>query len=318
MEKSSNPAVAVAKVAGTIPAARAHRRRRSDAGVAFLFLLPNILGFVLFSVVPIVATFALSLFDWPLIRPPSFAGLANYITLFTKDTVFGQVVLNTLYYVAVYVALNLIVSLTFASWIAKNARGYALFRAALFISTMVPPVAIALIWQWIYNPVFGLLNAVLAAIGIQGPNWTGNTNWGMISLILMSVWELFGYNMFIFIAGIQGIPEQLYEAARLDGAGRWQKFWYITLPMLSPIIFFGTTLTLITSFQTFDQVFVLTNGGPGNATTILGLYIYNNAFRFFRMGYGATVSVVMFAMILAVTLIQFALQRKWVYYETER
>lgn len=309
---------AASAASGGTTLARVRRRRRGDAGVALLFLLPNILGFVLFSVIPILATFGLSLFDWPLIRPPRFAGLQNYIALFTRDVVFGQVVLNTLTYVGVYVALNLVVSLLFATWLAKNGRGYPLFRAALFLSTMVPPVAIALIWQWIYNPVFGLLNEALAAIGIHGPNWTGDTHWGMISLIVMSVWELFGYNMFIFIAGIQGIPEQLYEAAHLDGAGRLQKFWYITLPMLSPIIFFGTTLTLITSFQTFDQVFVLTNGGPGNATTILGLYIYNNAFRFFRMGYGATVSVIMFAMILGVTLIQFALQRKWVYYETER
>ncbi len=290
----------------------------SEGWVAFLFLLPNLAGFFLFILVPIVATFGLSLFQWPLIRPPKFIGIRNYIQLFSPGSAFGQVLVNTLYYVGVYVALNLVVSLAAAVWLAKKRPGQSFFRAAFFLPVLVTPVAIALIWQWIYSPQNGLLNTALRMFGVTGPNWTGDTRWAMLSLIIMSVWELFAYNMFIFIAGIQGIPNDLYEAAYLDGAGSWTRFWKITLPMLSPIIFFGTTMTLITSFQTFDQVFVLTAGGPGDATNILGLFVYNNAFQYFRMGYGASVAVITFALILGVTVVQFLFQNRWVYYESVR
>jgi multiple sugar transport system permease protein len=309
------------KVVGSVTAVGApltRRRQHSDGRVAFLFLLPNVAGFLLFILVPILATFGLSLFNWPLIRPPTFIGIENYIQLFAHDLAFGQVLLNTLYYVLVYVALNLVVSLTFAVWLSKERAGQGFFRAAFFLPVLVSPVAIALIWQWIYSPTYGLLNWILSFAGIHGPNWTGDTRWAMPSLILMSVWELFAYNMFIFIAGIQGIPNQLFEAAYLDGAGGWTRFWRITLPMISPIVFFGMTLTLITSFQTFDQVFVLTGGGPGEATDILGLFVYNNAFQYFKMGYGASVAVITFVLILVVTLIQFLAQNKWVYYESAR
>lgn len=299
-----------------------HRRRRGtgnrEGGVAFLFLLPNVAGFVFFILIPIVATFGLSLFNWPLIRPPHFVGITNYIQLFTSDPAFGQVFFNTIYYVLVYVALNLVFSLAFAVWLAKPRIGQNVFRAAFFLPVLVPPVAIALVWQWIYNPTYGLLNWFLAFFGVHGPNWTGDTHWAMPSLIIMSVWELFAYNMFIFIAGIQGIPNDLYEAAFLDGAGGWARFFRITLPMLSPIIFFGMTMTLITSFQTFDQVFVLTGGGPGESTNILGLFVYNNAFQYFKMGYGAAVAVITFALILVVTVAQFIFQNRWVYYESAR
>jgi len=290
----------------------------SEGWVAFLFLLPNLAGFLLFILVPIIATFGLSLFQWPLIRAPKFIGIRNYLQLFTADSGFGRVLLNTLYYVIVYVALNLVVSLATAVWLAKKRPGQNIFRAAFFLPVLVTPVAIALIWQWIYNPSYGLLNFALHAFGITGPNWTGDTRWAMPALIFMSVWELFAYNMFIFIAGIQGIPVDLHEAAFLDGAGAWMRFWRITLPMLSPIIFFGTTMTLITSFQTFDQVFILTNGGPGEATNILGLFVYNNAFQYFRMGYGASIAVLTFLLILTVTIVQFLFQNKWVYYESVR
>lgn len=294
------------------------RRRKSDAGVAAIFLLPNLIGFLLFILLPIVGTFGLSLFQWPLIRPPHFIGIANYVQLLTRDPVFGEVLLNTLYYVFAYVALNLAVSLTLAVSLSRRRPGQNFFRAAFFLPVLVPPVAIALIWQWIYSPTYGLLNWFLGLFTVHGPNWTGDTRWAMPSLILMSVWELFGYNMFIFIAGIQGIPVDLYEAAFLDGASSWTRFWKITLPMLSPIVFFGMTMTLITSFQTFDQVYVLTGGGPGDATDLLGLSVYNNAFQYFKMGYGATIAVITFALILVVTLIQFKFQNRWVYYESAR
>ena len=295
----------------------AHRRRKTDAGVAFFFILPNLLGFLVFLLLPILATLGLSLFDWPIIRSPTFIGLANFVQLFTADPAFGRVVLNTFVFVAAYVSVNVILALGFAVWVTSVRAGSSVFRSTLYLPVLVTPVAIAMIWQWIYAPRFGLLNWLLGRIGIAGPNWLGSTEWAMSALVLMTVWQLFAQNMFIFVAGLQGIPVSLYEAAEIDGARKWGRFIHITLPMLSPILFFGITITLITSFQTFDQVFVLTQGGPGEATNILGLYVYANAFRYFKMGYGASVAVVLFVIVLVITTLQFRGQKRWVYYESE-
>jgi multiple sugar transport system permease protein len=294
-----------------------HRRRTSDAGVAFLFILPNVLGFLVFLLLPILATLGLSLFDWPIMRPPTFIGFSNFVQLFSADPAFGRVVRNTFVFVGSYVAVNVVVALAFAVWVTSIRAGSSVFRSILYLPVLVTPVAISMIWQLIYAPRFGLLNWVLGKAGINGPNWLGSMDWAMVALVLMTVWQLFAQNMFIFVAGIQGIPVTIYEAAEIDGARRWSRFIHITLPMLSPILFFGITLTLITSFQTFDQVFVLTQGGPGDATNILGLYVYNNAFRYFRMGYGAAVAVVIFVIVLIITMLQFRGQRRWVYYESE-
>jgi multiple sugar transport system permease protein len=294
-----------------------HRRRKSDAGVAFLFILPNVLGFLVFLLLPILATLGLSLFDWPIMRPPTFIGFSNFVQLFSADPAFGRVVRNTFVFVGSYVAVNVVVALAFAVWVTSIRAGSSVFRSILYLPVLVTPVAISMIWQLIYAPRFGLLNWVLGKAGINGPNWLGSMDWAMVALVLMTVWQLFAQNMFIFVAGIQGIPVTIYEAAEIDGARRWARFIHITLPMLSPILFFGITLTLITSFQTFDQVFVLTQGGPGDATNILGLYVYNNAFRYFRMGYGAAVAVVIFVIVLIITMLQFRGQRRWVYYESE-
>jgi multiple sugar transport system permease protein len=295
---------------------RATSRRRGDAGIALLFLLPNLSGFFVFLLLPILATLGLSLFNWPIIQPPKFIGLANFRQMFTADPAFGHVVVNTLVFVFAYVSANVVIALGFAAWLSSIGRGSTLFRSLLYLPVLVTPVAVAMIWQWIYAPRFGLLNWVLGLLGIRGPNWLGSTDWAMAGLVIMCVWQLFAQNMFIFIAGIQAVPATYYEAAKIDGANAWGRFIHVTLPMLSPVLFFGITMTLITSFQTFDQVFVLTLGGPGDATNILGLYVYSNAFRFFRMGYGATVAVVLFALVLFVTILQFWGQRHWVYYES--
>ncbi|MCL6632571.1 MAG: sugar ABC transporter permease [Alicyclobacillus herbarius] len=291
------------------------RKRRSAARVAFWFLLPNLIGFICFTLLPIVMALGLSLFKWSLTSPPEFVGLSNYVTLFVHDVLFGQVLFHTVYYVAVYVTLNLVVSLSFAVWLNRKIKGIQVFRAVLFLPVLVPPVAISMVWQWLYNPDYGLIDSVLKSLGLSGPNWLGNEHWAMPALVLMSVWEQFGYNMLIFLAGLQSVSRDLLEAAAIDGAGRWRRFWRIQLPMISPSVFFGMVMTLITSFQTFDQVFVLTNGGPGDATDVLGLYIYNNAFNYFKIGYGSTIAVVMFLIIMIVTMIQLRLQKRWVHYE---
>lgn len=292
------------------------RRRKTDAGVALLFLLPNLLGFLAFMLLPMAATLGLSLFDWPIIRAPTFVGLRNFTELFGTDPVFGRVVRNTFVYVITYVSANVIVALALAVWVTSVRAGSSVFRSVLYLPVLVSPVAIAMVWQWIYAPRFGLINWLLSRVGVTGPNWLGSTRWAMGALVVMTVWQLFAQNMFIFVAGLGGISVSLYEAAEIDGARPWRRFLNITLPMLSPILFFGITMTLITSFQTFDQVYVLTQGGPGEATNILGLYVYSNAFRYFKMGYGASVAVVLFAIVLAITVAQFRGQRRWVYYDS--
>jgi len=294
---------------------RMRRLRIKKQREAYLFLLPNIAGFLLFTLFPLVFAIGLSFFKWSLLTPPIFNGLSNYVQLFTRDSVFRQVLSNTLYFVFVYVPLNLVIALGIAVWLASRIRWKGLFRTIMFLPVLTPGVAVAIVWMLMYNRS-GIINVGLKSLfHIQGPDWLTSSVWAMPAIILMSLWYNFGYNMLIFSAGLQSIPQQLYEAAALDGSRRWSKFWHITLPMLSPSVFFALVMTLITSFQVFDQAFILTGGGPGASTTTLVLYTYQNGFSFFHMGYGATISTVLFLLIMAVTLGQFALQKKWVHYE---
>ncbi len=305
----------VADVEVQLARKRMRRSRIKKQGGAYLFLLPNIAGFLLFTLFPLVFAIGLSFFKWSLLTPPVFNGLSNYVQLFTRDSVFRQVLSNTLFFVFVYVPLNLVIALGIAVWLASRIRWKGLFRIIMFLPVLTPGVAVAIVWMLMYNRS-GIINVGLKSLfHIQGPDWLTSSVWAMPAIILMSLWYNFGYNMLIFSAGLQAIPQQLYEAAALDGSRRWSKFWHITLPMLSPSVFFALVMTLITSFQVFDQAFILTGGGPGASTTTLVLYTYQNAFSFFHMGYGATISTVLFFLIMAVTLGQFALQKKWVYYE---
>lgn len=299
----------------TLKKRRMRRLRWREQGIAYLFLAPNILGFLFFTLFSLVAAFGLSFFRWSLLTAPEFNGIGNYIQLFTVDPVFHQVLLNTLYFVFGYVPLNIVISLGVAVWLSGPIRAKNIFRIIMFIPVMTPGVAVALVWLLMYDPS-GIINATLLALfHIHGPNWLASSTWAMPAVILMSLWYGFGYNMLVFSAGLQSIPQHLYEAAAIDGAKRWHRFWSITLPLLSPSIFFGLVLTLITSFQVFDQVYILTGGGPGIDTTTLVLYTYQNGFVYYHMGYAATVSSVLFVLIMLVTIGQFLLQKKWVYYE---
>jgi multiple sugar transport system permease protein len=281
----------------------------------YLFLLPNIIGFFAFTAMPVVASIIMSFFNWPLLESPKFVGLENYINLFAGDDLFGKVLLNTVYYVVVLLPLNLIVSLGFAVWLHSISKGSLFFRVLFFMPVLAPMVASALIWKWLYQPDYGLINGALETIGIQGPNWIGDPNYAMLSIIIMSVWVGFGYNMVIFLAGLQGIPDTLYEAANIDGAGKWTRFWKITLPMLSPTLFFGIIMTVISSFQVFDQAYIMTEGGPLNSTNTIVYYIYQNGFMYFKMGYASAIAWVLFAIIFIVTFIQMRMQKKWVHCE---
>jgi multiple sugar transport system permease protein len=313
----------MAQVATTAARPAAHRRggfsplRRQETVAGYLFLLPNILGFLVFSSVPVFATFTISLLDWDLIRAPRFVGIDNYVKLLTDDAMFRRVLWNTAYYVVGTVPAGVILSLLLALAMNTNVRGIAIYRAIFFIPVISASVAVAVMWRWLYNTDFGLINLLLTSVGLKAVPWLSSTAWAMPAVILMAIWKNLGYNMLIFLAGLQSIPAHLHEAAAIDGANSVQRFRHITLPLLAPTTFFVLVISMIGSFQVFDLAFVLTKGGPGDATNTIVMYIYNQAFQFFHMGYAASIAWVLFAIIFAITLLQHQLQKRWVHYEHE-
>ncbi len=290
------------------------RRKSSEALLAYLFLLPTLLGLLFFSLGPVIAGFLISFTNWNIFLAPQWIGLDNYQTLLTQDLP-RKVFSNTLYYTLVNVPLNMAVALGMALLLNLRLRGVSFYRAVYFLPVVSSTVAASLIWTWLYSPNFGPINYFLGEIGIKGPPWLASTTWAMPAVIIMSVWKGFGTNMLIFLAGLQGIPQELIEASMIDGANRWQRFWRITWPLLTPTTFFVLVISCIASFQVFEQVFVMTEGGPAYATSVMGLFIYLNAFRYNNMGYAAAAAYILFALILAITLAQLKLQRRWTHYE---
>jgi multiple sugar transport system permease protein len=287
----------------------------SKSSTVFAFLLPNGLGFLGFTLLPLLASLVLSFFSWPVLGQHKFIGLDNYLRLFFKDPVFFRVFLNTLYFVVGYVPLNLIFAVAIAVWLNSNIRGGKIFRLIFFLPVFTPMVANALVWRLLLTP-HGVVDYVLSVFHVPSPNWLGSEHLAMPAMILMSIWQGFGYNMLVFSAGLRSIPRPLYEAAAIDGAKPWTRFWKITLPMLTPSIFFGMVMTFITSFQVFVQPYVLTAGGPGVSTTTVVYYLYNNGFQYFKMGYASAVGWVLFAVVMAATALQFGFQRRLVHYES--
>jgi len=286
---------------------------REEERAFYLFISPWIIGFILFGAGPIVASAVISLTDWSLLSDPKWIGLTNYRTMI-DDPLFGITLRNTLYYAFVSVTLGVVVSFVLALLLNQKVWGITFFRTVFYLPSVVAGIAVALLFVNIFNPDFGLLNYALAKIGIQGPGWLVSPQWAMPALIIMSLWGA-GGAMVIYLAGLQSIPEHLYEAAALDGAGSWRKFWHITVPMMSPVIFFNLIVGFITSLQAFVLIFVMTNGGPANATLVYGLYLYRNAFEFFNMGYASAMAWVLFIVIILITAAQFKLAQRWVYYE---
>jgi len=288
--------------------------RRAEGRWALLFLAPSLIGFLLFTAFPVVAALLLSVARWDLMTAPALIGLGNYAQAM-KDPLFWRVLLNTIYYTLATVPLGIIVSLAFAVALNEPIRGRLGLRAVYFMPVISSTVAVAMVWRWIYNPDFGLLNYVLSLLHLPTPGWLTSTTWAMPAIIIMSVWKDLGYGVVIFLAGLQGIPQHLYDAAAVDGASRWQQFWGITLPLLTPTTFFASVVYGINSFQVFGQVYMMTQGGPNYATSTMVYYIYVNAFQFFKMGYASALSWILFAFIFAFTLVQMRYQRTWVHYE---
>lgn len=280
-----------------------------DGTWAFLLLLPNLLGFFIFTLFPVIGTFVIGFTDWNMAGKMNWIGLDNYKTLIGDDT-FHKVFWNTLYYSAVSVPLGMVISLFLAVFLNQKLKFMRFYRAAFFMPVISSFVAVAVIWQWIYNPDYGLLNYFLSWFGISGPSWLSSSVWAMPAIIMTTVWKNLGYNMLIFLAGLQGIPESYYEAADMDGAKWYTKFRHITVPLLSPTTFFVTVTSIIGSFQVFDAVYLMTQGGPARATSVLVHYIYQTAFQYLEMGYASAMAYVLFILVLIITLIQFARQRK--------
>ncbi|GAA5064583.1 multiple sugar transport system permease protein [Thermocatellispora tengchongensis] len=299
-------------------AGAARRRRpgplaRREARSFYLFVSPWVVGFVLFGGGPIAASAVISLTDWSLLSSPSFVGLDNYVKL-VEDPVFYTALGNTLYFAAASVGLGVVSTLALALLLNLPLRGIAVFRTIFYLPSVVSGIATALLWVNILHPDFGMINYLLGLAGVQGPGWLTSEEWAIPALVLMSVWGA-GNTIVIYLAGLQGIPRSLYEAAMIDGAGWWRRLWHITVPMLSPVVFFNVVTGFIASLQAYVLVLVMTEGGPANATLLLGLYVYRQAFEYFDMGYAAALSWALFAIIIAVTLVQFRLARRWVHYE---
>jgi multiple sugar transport system permease protein len=286
---------------------------RREAAWAYLFIAPQMVGLIAFALLPTVAVVALSFTQWDLIRPIQWVGLANYHSQFS-DPLFWQALLHTIYFTVVSIPITMLIALAVALALNRKIALRAWYRAAFFMPVVTSTVAVAIVWSWLFNPDFGLINTLLSYIGISGPQWLASLTWAMPSIIIVSVWQSFGYGMVIFLAGLQGIPAHLYEAAQIDGAGRWQQFRHVTLPMLSPTTFFLFVTGVISSFQVFNQIYIMTGGGPADVTRVLVYQIYELAFQLFKFGDASVVTVVLFAIILAVTLIQFRFAR-WVTYE---
>ncbi|MEV0195670.1 sugar ABC transporter permease [Nonomuraea sp. NPDC050691] len=287
--------------------------RRFEARWGVLMALPAILGFVIFTVGPMIASFFFSLTDWQVGGRPSFVGLDNYTAL-AGDELFWKSLSATTYYTLGAVPLTLIVSFAVAMLLNQKVRGLPLWRTIFYLPTLVQAIANVVLWIWIFNPDFGLLNSLLRQAGLPTSQWVYSEEMAVPSLIIMSTWG-FGNTMVIFLAGLQGVPRHLYEAVSIDGGGPWRRFWHVTLPMMTPTIFYNLVVGVVGTFQVFTQAYVMTEGGPNQATLFYVYYIFRKAFTESEMGYASALAWVLFMIIMVVTFLMFRNARRWVYYE---
>lgn len=285
-----------------------------DGFWAAVMLSPNLIGFLLFTLIPVMASLVLSFTEYDILTPIKWVGLANYREMLFKDKIVPQVVKNTLVYAVTVVPVGMFLSLMLAMALDQKIKFVKFYRAACFMPVITSAVAVALVWQWLYNPEFGLINAFLRGIGVSNPPaWLNSKVWALPAVILTAIWKGLGYNMLLFLAGLQNISVTYYEAADLDGANGLQRFFYITWPLLSPTTFFVFVMSVISSFQVFDLIQLMTQGGPGRASSVLVHYIYQNAFNYFYMGYASALAYLLFAIVLVITLFNMIFQKKVVY-----
>ncbi|NLV91066.1 MAG: sugar ABC transporter permease [Firmicutes bacterium] len=284
--------------------------------MGLLFVSPWIIGFTVFTLYPFVMSIYLSLTKYSVLAPAEFIGLDNYRTLF-GDNLFWTSLYNTFYFCAFSVPLGAIIGVLLALLLNQNVGGMAVYRTVYYLPSIVPIVASSIVWMWLFNPYYGVINALLELVGIQGPGWIADPAWSKPALIIMSLWGV-GNATLIYLASLQDVPVSLYESAELDGASAWHKTIHITIPMITPTILFNVIMGLINSFQYFTQAYIMTNGGPADSTLFYSLYLYNNSFRYFKMGYASAQAWILFVIIMFFTLLLLRSSRSWVYYAGER
>ena len=295
---------------------RMTQHRRKEALLFYLFISPWVIGFLAFMAGPMLFSIYLSFTEWDTFTPPRWIGLENYTTLLFDDPVFRKVMFNTFFYSLISVPLGMGVSLFLANLLNKKIVLRKFFRTLVYLPHLIPLVAVALIFQMVLAPEAGPLNQMLSWVGITGPNWLMDPTWVKPALILMSLWQA-GGGTILLLAGMNGIPKEFYEAAEIDGASGLQQFWTITFPQLTPVIFFNLIMGIIASFQVFAQVFILTEGGPDNASQMAVPMLFDEAFVFYNMGYGSAIAWILFVVIMVFTAIAFSTSGRWVFYETE-
>ena len=288
--------------------------RQSEALTGFAMAGPWILGFLIFVAGPMLASLYLALTRWDLFTPPRFLGFDNFQTLLTDDHVFWQSFRVTTLYAVFSVPIQIAVGLALAQLLNQKIRLLGMFRSIYYLPSVLSGVSIAIMFRWIFGTQFGLLNGALKLLGIEPISWLGNPNIVLLSFILMSVWGS-GVNMLIYLGALQSVPSELYEAAEVDGAGSLRKFFKITVPMITPVIFFTLINGIILSLQEFQTPFILTEGGPANASLFIVLYLYRNAFQWFKMGYASAIAWIIFFYVLVLSLLVLRSSRAWVYYE---
>jgi len=289
---------------------------RMERNWGILFALPAILGFFIFVLGPIIAALVFSLTNWSIGSDMEFIGLDNYRTMVAEDTLFTNSLFVTVYYALGSVPLGIVISFAVAMLLNQKVRGLSIFRTIYYLPVLVPTIANSMLWLWLFNPDFGLLNSILDSAGLPKSQWIYDEGTAIPSLILMSTWGI-GNAAVIFLAGLQGVPGHLYEAVEIDGGGALRKFWHVTLPSMTPTIFFNLVMMIIGTLQVFDQAYVMTNGGPNNATLFYIFYLYRKAFTETHMAYASAMAWVLFLIIMALTALVFRSSRFWVYYEGE-
>ncbi len=289
---------------------------RHEAMWGWIFISPWVLGFLAFTLGPMLYSLWLSFQKYDL-SSGEFVAAENYRRLLQDDPLFWKSLGNTFKYALLAVPLGVLGSLAAAMLLNSGIRGQRVFRTLFYLPSMVPAVASALLWLWILNPENGILNVALEKVGVKGPGWLQDEKWALPSIVLMSLWGIGGARMVIFLAGLQGVPESYYEAATLDGAGPWRRFLAITWPLLSPVTFFNAVMGLIGAMGVFTQAYIMTGGGPNNSTLFYALYLFRNAFEYFKLGKASAMAWLMFLILLVLTLLQFRAAKRWVHYEGE-
>lgn len=278
----------------------------------YIFITPWIIRFLGLEVGPLLSSFYYSFCEYNILSPPKWIGIGNYVRIFTEDPLFIKSLYNTFYYTGFVVSLGIVFGFSLASVLNAKTRGITWYRVFCYLPSVIPPVAGAVLWVGVFNPRFGALSVILRFFHISPPLWLNSEVWSKPALILMSLWHV-GGTMIIYLAGLQGVPRRLYEAAELDGAGKIQRFVKITIPLMTPIIFFNLIMGIINSFQVFTQAFIMTKGGPLNSTLFYVLYLYRYAFEFFQMGYASALGWILFGIVMALTILFFKSTKYWVY-----